>query len=385
MPANRRVTIVQTVVKQYRRAFFEGLKTSLENDGIEVVVIHSNQCDDNCKSDNIDISNDLGHAVDGRWLFGKRLFLQNILRDAVRSDLVVVEQANKLMANYPLLLSSRLGLKRVAFWGHGYDRQATSEGTAATYLKRITAKSVNWWFAYTQGTADFLAAAGVSPDKITVVQNTIDTTEFTGSLKEVPQQALQTLRKDLRFSSNSRVGLFCGALYKPKLISFLIASAAKIHERLPDFRLIIIGSGPDQPVVEEAAAKHAWIHFVGPKFGEEKALYFRLAEVFLMPGLVGLAIVDAFTAGLPVLTTDIPIHSPEIEYLQNGLNGIMTEPDVLKYANGVTQLLNDREAMKRMRCAALSYSQSISMSEMIARFHAGVVAALQHNQSQLTT
>jgi L-malate glycosyltransferase len=38
----------------------------------------------------------------------------------------------------------------------------------------------------------------------------------------------------------------------------------------------------------------------------------------LMPGLVGLAVLDAFADGIPRVTTVIEYHSPEIEYLVPG-------------------------------------------------------------------
>jgi hypothetical protein len=45
-----------------------------------------------------------------------------------------------------------------------------------------------------------------------------------------------------------------------------------------------------------------------------------------MPGLVGLVIIDNFVTQLPMFTTDNNnnIHSPEVSYLQNDVNGVMT-------------------------------------------------------------
>ena len=39
-------------------------------------------------------------------------------------DLVIVEQANKLLLNLVLILGRSAGSRRVAFWGHGKDFQA---------------------------------------------------------------------------------------------------------------------------------------------------------------------------------------------------------------------------------------------------------------------
>ena len=50
------------------------------------------------------------------------------------------------------------------------------------------------------------------------------------------------------------------------------------------------------------------------------------ANLMLIPGLVGLAVVDSFAAQCPVVTTDFRGHSPEFEYIEwdkwPGITGI---------------------------------------------------------------
>ena len=46
-----------------------------------------------------------------------------------------------------------------------------------------------------------------------------------------------------------------------------------------------------------------------------------ISDVFLLPGKVGLAILDAFA----VLTTRLDIHCPEIEYLEEDRNVLVTD------------------------------------------------------------
>ena len=64
-----------------------------------------------------------------------------------------------------------------------------------------------------------------------------------------------------------------------------------------------------------------WVHWVGPKFGREKTDLMAISDVFLLPGRVGLAILDAFA----VLTTRLDIHCPEIEYLEEDRNVLVTD------------------------------------------------------------
>jgi glycosyltransferase involved in cell wall biosynthesis len=125
-----------------------------------------------------------------------------------------------------------------------------------------------------------------------------------------------------------------------------------------------------------AAARHQFVHYVGPAFGPDRAAYFAISDVFLMPGLVGLAIVDAFTIGLPLFTTDIPIHSPEIEYLEPEINGVVTAQSVDAYAAAVCRVLDDPTAFARMRAAARATAARLTLAHMVEAFATGIARCL---------
>lgn len=81
------------------------------------------------------------------------------------------------------------------------------------------------------------------------------------------------------------MGIFCGRMYKEKRIDFLLQACLKIKERCPGFTMIFIGEGVDSNNVKKAAMQHQWIKYTGPVYGKEKIAYFKLADVFLNPGL----------------------------------------------------------------------------------------------------
>jgi glycosyltransferase involved in cell wall biosynthesis len=98
----------------------------------------------------------------------------------------------------------------------------------------------------------------------------------------------------------------------------------------------------------------------------------NMAELWLNPGLVGLGILDGFCAGLPVITTDVTFHSPEIEYLDEGINGLMVPPDVEHYAEAVSSLLVDDELLTRMKKGALDSAKRYNIETMVNNFAQGV-------------
>ena len=231
---------------------------------------------------------------------------------------------------------------------------------------------VDWWVAYTRGTADYLVRNGVAPDKITAVQNSVDTTSFVRDLAQVEDVHLMSLRARLGLTKEAAVGLFCGSLHRDKRIAFLLEAAQLVKKSVPDFHLIVVGAGPEAAVVKQWARHEPWVHYVGPKFGTEKAALFKMSDLFLMPGLVGLAILDAFAAGLPVVTTDIPIHSPEIEYLENGINGVMTPHTTECYARAVVELLSSPAMRQRISQGAAASAAKYSIDAMVENFRGGI-------------
>jgi glycosyltransferase involved in cell wall biosynthesis len=95
-----------------------------------------------------------------------------------------------------------------------------------------------------------------------------------------------------------------------------------------------------------------------------------------MPGLVGLAVLDSFALQTPTVTTHYPFHSPEIEYLENGVNGIIAANTLQDYAQAVTDLLqNDakrRQLVEGCKISATKYT----IDQMVNNYAGGILKCL---------
>ena len=129
-------------------------------------------------------------------------------------------------------------------------------------------------------------------------------------------------------------------------------------------------------MVEKTAARYPWLRYPGSVYGRDKAVYLRLADVLLNPGMVGLSILDAFVAGAVMVTTDCGNHSPEIDYLVNGENGLMTENTIDSYVAEVTGLLRDPDRMAHLRDGAKQSAVKYSIENMADNFNDGILQAL---------
>jgi glycosyltransferase involved in cell wall biosynthesis len=365
------VCIIQPVMKQYRLPFFIGLEKELANYGVGLQIVYGEPLPEETKrGDNAELPAPLGRRVPTYRIF-RKLFIQPSFLPWLHADLVVLEPANKHALNYVLMLLHGLGLKRIAYWGHGYDRQS-NPGTFGNRIKRRTLHWVNWWFAYTRGAADYVAGQGFGPARITVVENAIDTGELRSQLSDISQAEMGKARDELGWDAKSRIGIFCGSLYANKKLDLLFAGAQLIYDRNPSFRLLILGGGPLEAEVRDFTRNRDWVRYKGPVFGRDKAMMLKIAEFWLNPGLVGLGILDGFCAGLPVITTSVTFHSPEIEYLENGRNGLMVSPDADSYAAAVLNLLDDDELFSRLRQGALAAGERYNIEKMVANFADGV-------------
>jgi glycosyltransferase involved in cell wall biosynthesis len=172
--------------------------------------------------------------------------------------------------------------------------------------------------------------------------------------------------------------VYVGGLYDYKRLDFLIDSAEEIRRHVSDFMLIVVGSGVDRHRIEAAASRHSWIRYLGPLFGAEQVEILRLGRVFMMPGLVGLAILDCAAAGLPIVTTAYPYHSPEIAYLEPGRNGLIIQDwqNPIAYARGVVSVLRDDALHAELAKGANEVSTEYTMERMVQCFCEGIFAAV---------
>jgi hypothetical protein len=133
-----------------------------------------------------------------------------------------------------------------------------------------------------------------------------------------------------------------------------------------------------RPIVEKRAAAVRWLQYHGALFGSRKAQEVQSAQVMLMPGLVGLAVLDSFAGSCPLITRDVEYHSPEIEYLRHDSNGLVLPRDdsATGYGSSVADLLEDTARLKRFVDGCATAAKSYSVKDMASRFAGGICAAL---------
>jgi glycosyltransferase involved in cell wall biosynthesis len=371
------VLFVQQTLPRYRHEFFDGLRGALARDGIRLRLVHGDGSPEQRLRRDTE-SLDWAELVPSRFLpVGRRqLVWQPVLGNLDDADLVVVEQASRLLVNYPLVARQALGGVRVAFWGHGANLQRPS--AAAEKAKRLVSRLPHWWFAYTEGSRARVEELGFPAERITVVQNAVDTRRLRVRREALPQAHVAGLRRQLELGDGP-VAATIGGLYAEKRLPFLVEACDRIVGELPGFRLLVIGDGPARAELEQLAASRPYVRVLGPLFDVEKVNALAAASVLLVPGLVGLTVLDAFALELPLVTTAVDFHSPEFEYLVHGENGLVVEPadDAGLYARAVVELMRTPGLAERLRAGCRRDALRYTNEAMVARFAGGIREALE--------
>jgi glycosyltransferase involved in cell wall biosynthesis len=264
---------------------------------------------------------------------------------------------------------------RVALWGHGANFQGTHDSVRERF-KRVAARHADWWFAYTDASLPHLARSRFPRDRVTVLNNAIDTSALQRQRLAVHPARLQGLAAEFGLGGGP-VGIYVGSLYADKRIGFLLDAARRVRELTTGFELIVVGDGPDRGRVEQFCAEHPWAHYAGLRFGQDKVDLMSLARVVMNPGMVGLGILDALILQTPLVTTDCGTHSPEIAYLRHGHNGLMTANALEPYAQAVAGLLRDDAQLALLRQGCAESAPIYTLERMADNYANGIVECLQ--------
>jgi len=373
----KQVLIIQRRLPQYRVPLFESLRHRLAEENIHLNVVYSSpSSDDLLKRDEGELEWGLRIPSHSIRFWKLRLIFQKISKDELeRQDLIILPHENKFLPNYLLLQKQRKDRMKLAFFGHGTNFQEDRNNGYQNKLRVWTARHVDWWFAYSSISVKKVIDYGFPENRITCLNNTIDINELIRWRESISPDELDALRVALDLKGK-KVGVFIGGFYKEKRLDFLFSAADGLHRQLEDFELLIIGGGPWCDRVGDYVSNRPWAKWVGAKHDREKVLHLALGHVMLNPGMVGLGILDSFAMGLPMVTTDCRIHSPEIAYLDPGRNGIITDNTLEAFTEEVGKLFVNPGLRQKIAEEGIKDSSEYLLENMVQRFCEGITQAL---------
>ena len=205
-----------------------------------------------------------------------------------------------------------------------------------------------------------LLASGVSPARVTLIPNGIDTRPFA----TFPAAAKTTPNSPLL------VGLV-GRLSQEKGVDLFIQAAARVLKDLPETRFQIIGDGPDRPALERLITSLGLadrVTLLGRRdnMPEIYASLDILVSASRQEGLP-ITLLEAMASARPILATSVG-EVPSL--IRNGETGLLVPPnDVPALVSGLNTLLADSSLRQHLGETARDLvERSFSARQMTANY-----------------
>ena len=229
--------------------------------------------------------------------------------------------------------------RHITWWHHGeYNLDAHA---AKNY--RLACSRMDYVVSVSESCASFLREKHPEiAGKLTVIPNLLD--------------AETIIQKSALFNPYQDDGVKChlvsvGRLSPEKHIENVIFAAASLsREGYKDFKWYIVGDGSERQKLEQLAVEHgvqAHVIFVGSQ--PNPYSYMKYADLFVHPSYVesqGLVVLEAMTLGVPCVVTR---SLGPCEFIEDGINGILTEQSAESLAEKVNGILRDVHGRNKLR------------------------------------
>jgi glycosyltransferase involved in cell wall biosynthesis len=239
----------------------------------------------------------------------------------------------------PLILEVNAPLSQEQERHRGLAYRAT-----AREIELIVLRSADHVVAVSSALADWLVAAGVAPEGVTVLPNAVDPARF-----EAGRVERDAVRSRLGLADKPVVG-FIGTLKPWHDVATLVRAVAPLRRRTPAAHLVVVGDGPEREPLEELARSQGIgeaVTFTGPVPHAEAAAYIGAFDVAVVPYghertsyFSPLKLFEYLAAGRPVVAADVGDLG---RCVRHGETGLLYPPgDAEAMAGAIETLLSDR-------------------------------------------
>jgi glycosyltransferase involved in cell wall biosynthesis len=208
--------------------------------------------------------------------------------------------------------------------------------------------------------------AGAGFRNLQVISRGVDTRLFD------PRRRDPELRRRWGTDERTPVVLHVGRIAAEKNLTAISDAFARIRQRCPEARLLLVGDGP-----EAGNLRGQWPDaiFTGMLRGETLAAHYASADIFLFPSLTetfGNVTLEAMASGLPVVAFD---YAAAGQHIRHGSNGLLASfGDNCEFAAAAGTLI-DIHADDPVRFAGIG-AQARETAEKLDWSH--IVSELEH-------
>jgi glycosyltransferase involved in cell wall biosynthesis len=186
---------------------------------------------------------------------------------------------------------------------------------------------------------------------------------------------------DRRTRNERPVILAVARLAEKKGLPYLIKACKRLVDAKYDFRCLVVGGGPQEPLLRQLISKNnlaSYVSLEGVVFQEHLRVYLEQADVFVLPCIVAAdgdrdgipnTLIEAMAMGIPALSTKVSGIPELIEHERTGL--LVPEKDERALAEALGRLLDDEPLRLRLgRAGRQRVEQSYALDRNVEKLKA---------------
>lgn len=237
------------------------------------------------------------------------------------ADVVIIIGNPNIRATWAMAVAARMLGKKVLFWAHGWLK-------AEPALKRIVRNAyfglAHMVLVYNERAAELGVKAGFPRDKISVIYNSLDSDAALSAFLCAKNLDRCELRAQYGLEPSSRVLIYSGRLTELCQLDLLVTAVAKLNAGGGQYEIILVGDGDQADMIRKlAVSERVKVLFAGSVYdAKELAKLYRVSDLTVSPGKVGLTAIQSLSYAVPVLTHGhFDTQMPEVEAIIPGRTG----------------------------------------------------------------
>jgi glycosyltransferase involved in cell wall biosynthesis len=282
----------------------------------------------------------------------------------------VIIHSHNFKPFYYSALATALG----AASGHIHSRHGSLlQHHSALWRYRLLRRWVDTWVTVSGDRQTELAQrTGLSPSKIQVLPNGVDTTRF------APSTDKSAVRRLLGLPENILAIVVAARLAPEKDFATLLRAFAQVRSGMTEVELWFVGDGPERPALESLARDLKLtpsVRFLGQRNDVEKFL--QSADLFALSSLsegMSIALIEAAACGLPMVATAVGGNGEVVKTTDCGRLVPPSNPSAMAIA--LLEVLRDKPLRLQMSHAARQMAlEQFGVGQMVDRYVALYEAA----------
>ena len=177
----------------------------------------------------------------------------------------------------------------------------------------------------------------------------------------------EQVRKRLGVNRDTRVIGFVGRLDTQKSPERVVRLASLLKGQSLDICFVMLGSGELEPSIRQQISNSNLENYIKLFTNESGEEFMPAFDIFLLTSryeAMPYVLIEALTAGLPIVSTDVGGAQTVIE---DGVNGYIVpeEDDISLMATRLSTLCRDDSLLKRMSCDSRERAKEFSLEKMV--------------------